>query len=99
MELADNLRNHLKDQEENIKVLDSSHLGGHRFAPIIIDFPTGRAYGQLTTKQIPDYLESRKQGMVYALLIEDRVFLPELLQVAEAYVQRFRSSKEWRLQG
>ena len=97
-ELADNLRNHLKDQEENIKLFDSSHLGGHRFAPIIIDFPTGRAYGQLTTKQIPDYLESRKQGMVYAPAYRGSVFLPELLQVAEAYVQRFRSSKQWNCQ-
>ena len=97
-ELADNLRMQVKDREENIEVFDSSHLGGHRFAPIIIDFPTGRAYGQLTTKEIPDYLESRKQGMVYAPAYRGSVFLPELLQVAEAYVQRFRSNKQWNCQ-
>jgi len=93
--LADNLRNHLKDQQENIEVFDSSHLGGHRFAPTMIDFPSGRAYGQLTTEEIPDYLESREQGVVYAKAYRGTVFLPELVQVAEAYVQRFRSIKQW----
>ena len=97
-ELADNLRNHLKDQQDNIEVFDSSHLGGHRFAPTMIDFPSGRAYGQLTTEEIPDYFESRKQGMVYAQAYRGSVFLPELVQVAEAYVQRFRSSKQWNCQ-
>ena len=97
-ELADNLRNHLKDRQDNIEVFDSSHLGGHRFAPTMIDFPSGRAYGQLTTEEIPDYFESRKQGMVYAQAYRGSVFLPELVQVAEAYVQRFRSSKQWNCQ-
>ena len=92
------MRNHLKDQQDNIEVFDSSHLGGHRFAPTMIDFPSGRAYGQLTTEEIPDYFESRKQGMVYAQAYRGSVFLPELVQVAEAYVQRFRSSKQWNCQ-
>jgi len=97
-ELANNLRKHLKDQQDNIEVFDSSHLGGHRFAPTMIDFPSGRAYGQLTTEEIPDYFESRKQGMVYARAYRGSVFLPELVQVAEAYVQRFRSIKQWNCQ-
>ena len=94
-ELADNLRNHLTDQKNNIDVFDSSHLGGHRFAPTMIDFPAGRAYGHITTEEIPDYLESRKQGMVYAPAYRGSVFLPDLFQVAEAFVQRFCSSKQW----
>ncbi|GIT73067.1 MAG: hypothetical protein Ct9H300mP28_28810 [Pseudomonadota bacterium] len=73
-EFAENLRNHLKDQQDNIEVFDSSHLGGHRFAPTMIDFPSGRAYGQLTTEEIPDYFESRKQGMVLPRLIEVQFF-------------------------
>ena len=64
----------------------------------MIDFPSGRAYGQLTTDEIPDYFESRKQGMVYAQAYRGSVFLPELVQVAEAYVQRFLSSKQWNCQ-
>ena len=36
--------------------------------------------------------------MVYAPAYRGSVFLPELLQVAEAYVQRFRSNKQWNCQ-
>ena len=36
--------------------------------------------------------------MVYAPAYRGSVFLPELVQVAEAYVQRFRSSKQWNCQ-
>ena len=97
-ELVNNLRNHLKDQQENIEVFDSSHLGGHRFAPTMIDFPSGRVYGQLNSKEIPEYLECRKLGMVYSQAYRGSVFLPDLVQVAEAYVQRFRSSKQWNCQ-
>ena len=89
------MRNHLKDQQDNIEVFDSSHIGGHRFAPTMIDFPSGRAYGQLTIEEIPDYFESRKLGMVYAQAYRGSVFLPDLEQVAEAYLQRFRTSKQW----
>ena len=94
-ELANNLRNHLKDQQNNIEVFDSSHLGGHRFAPTMIDFPSGSAYGHLKTEEITDYFETRKLGMVYAQAYRGSVFLPDLVQVAEAYVQRFRSIKQW----
>ncbi|MBS1254401.1 MAG: hypothetical protein MAG581_00195 [Deltaproteobacteria bacterium] len=92
-ELADKMRYHLKGQEDYIEVWESSHLGGHRFAPTMIDFPTGRAYGQLTPEEIPDYLDNRKQGMVYAPAYRGSVFLSELEQVAEAYAQSFISKK------
>ena len=36
--------------------------------------------------------------MVYAQAYRGSVFLPELVQVAEAYVQRFRSIKQWNCQ-
>jgi len=94
-ELADNLRIHFRDQHDNIEVFDSSHLGGHRFAPTMIDFPSGSAYGHLKTEEITDYFETRKLGMVYAQAYRGSVFLPELVQVAEAYVQRFRSINQW----
>jgi len=31
----------------NVRIWQSSHFGGHRFAPTIIDFPEGRYYGVL----------------------------------------------------
>tara|TARA_B100000579_G_C22675320_1_gene777672 strand:- start:11 stop:934 length:924 start_codon:yes stop_codon:yes gene_type:complete len=97
-ELADNLRNYISDKQDNIEVFDSSHIGGHRFAPTMIDFPSGRAYGQLSTKEIPAYLESRNKGMVYAKAYRGSVFLPKLDQVADAFIQRFLSIKQWNCQ-
>ena len=32
---------------ENVRIWRSSHFGGHRFAPTMIDFPEGRYYGVL----------------------------------------------------
>lgn len=32
---------------EKIEVWESSHFGGHRFAPTMIDFPDGRYYGRM----------------------------------------------------
>ncbi len=32
---------------ENIRIWKSSHFGGHRFAPTLIDLPSGRYYGNL----------------------------------------------------
>ena len=39
---------HLREQamsQPNTRVWRSSHIGGHRFAPTMIDFPTGRSWG------------------------------------------------------
>lgn len=39
---------HNINTDEKIQVWESSHFGGHRFAPTMIDFPDGRYYGRLT---------------------------------------------------
>ena len=54
----DSLIDELEEQQaqpENIEVFDSSHLGGHRFAPTMIDLPSGRSYGHLTIPEITDF--------------------------------------------
>ena len=70
-EIAENLRNHLEDQKDSVEVFDSSHLGGHRFAPTMIDFPSGRSYGQLTIEEIPDYAIEEGGNFLYALDADD----------------------------
>lgn len=35
-------------QLKGVRIWQSSHFGGHRFAPTVIDFPEGRYYGVLT---------------------------------------------------
>ncbi len=39
------------------QVLQSSHIGGHRFAPTFIDFPEGRVWGKVDTSLLASILE------------------------------------------
>jgi len=94
-ELADKMRYQVLRQKANVEIWESSHIGGHRFAATMIDFPTGRAYGRLTPDAIPNFLESRKQGLVYGSAYRGSVFLKDLEQVAEAQVQHFCSVQQW----
>ena len=41
----------------NVRVWESSHFGGHRFAPTAIDFPQGRFYGFLNRYTFTSILE------------------------------------------
>ena len=85
---------HVQKQNSSVEVWESSHLGGHRFAATMIDFPSGRVYGRMTPDEIPRFLESRKQGQVYGSAYRGSIFLPELEQVAEAHVQHYCSVQQ-----
>ena len=37
----------MQARADNIRVWQSSHFGGHQFAPTLIDLPTGRLWGHL----------------------------------------------------
>lgn len=41
---------------ENVRIWQSSHFGGHRFAPTALDFPSGRCYGRLDSKSFTSIL-------------------------------------------
>jgi len=94
-ELADKMRYHVSKQKTAVEVWESSHLGGHRFAATMIDFPSGRAYGQLSPDEVPNYLASRKVAPVYGAAYRGSVFLTGLEQVAEAHVLHFCFMREW----
>jgi len=97
-ELVDKMRYHVSRQKTAVEVWDSSHLGGHRFAATMLDFPTGRAYGHLSPHEVPNYLASRKAAQVYGAAYRGSVFLSGLEQVAEAHVQHFCFIQKWRCQ-
>ncbi|MGD1931058.1 MAG: sucrase ferredoxin [Leptolyngbyaceae cyanobacterium] len=61
-----------------------THIGGHRFAPTLIDFPQGRYYGNLNELSLRALLQS--QGDIAPLLATYRgwSFLPKPLQLLEA---------------
>ena len=41
---------------KNVRIWQSSHFGGHRFAPTALDFPSGRCYGRLDSKSFASIL-------------------------------------------
>ncbi len=61
-----------------------THIGGHRFAPTLIDFPQGRYYGNLNEASLQALLQS--QGDISSLLTAYRGWscLPKPLQLLEA---------------
>ncbi|MDB9524951.1 sucrase ferredoxin [Oscillatoria sp. CS-180] len=69
---------------QNIVPWQVSHIGGHRFAPTLIDFPQGRYYGNLNEAVLPDLL--KQQGPIAPVLSTYRGWslLPKPLQLLEA---------------
>ncbi len=46
--LYEKLRKHYAAESEGkLRIWQTSHFGGHKFAPILIDFPAGRFWGHL----------------------------------------------------
>ena len=69
---------------DHIRLWQASHIGGHRFAPTLVDFPEGRYYGGISLAQAQQLL--LQQGPIQDLLAAYRGWglLPRPLQVAEA---------------
>lgn len=65
-----------------------THIGGHRFAPTLIDFPQGRYYGNLDETSL--LLLLQQKGAIAPLLTTYRGWslLPKPLQVLEAELFR-----------
>jgi len=46
-------------------VWQTSHLGGHRFAPVVLSLPDGHCYGRVTVDEADDFLSAQAQGRVH----------------------------------
>ncbi|MFN2377465.1 MAG: sucrase ferredoxin, partial [Candidatus Binatia bacterium] len=67
-----------------VRVWRSSHLGGHRFAPTVLDLPSGRMFGRLAAGDAAAVLGggaalARRLDAIY----RGRCALPEAVQIAE----------------
>jgi hypothetical protein len=61
----------------------TSHLGGHRFAPIVLVLPHGTQYGWLRPDDIVDLVAAHQQGRLFDLgRIRGRVDQPRPVQAA-----------------
>jgi len=93
--LAEKMRHHVANQNLKIEIWESSHLGGHRFAATLIDFPNGHSYGRLSPEEITIFFEYRNSNKIYIPAYRGSVFLSELEKVAEANIQHYCFAKKW----
>lgn len=67
-----------------VRVWRSSHLGGHRFAPTILDLPSGRMFGRLAAGDAEAVLGGGAAlAHRLAAIYRGRCALPEPVQIAE----------------
>jgi hypothetical protein len=74
-------------------IWQSSHLGGHRFAPNIACLPAGLFYGRVEKDELPFLVENCCNGQIYPAKARGRSCYPAPIQAAEIYL-RMRSGIE-----
>jgi hypothetical protein len=70
-------------QDQSIRLWQASHFGGHRFAPTLIDFPTGRYYGRMSQTALRSILTRSGDLQIMPQIYRGWSILPSGLQVAE----------------
>ena len=68
---------------ENIRIWKSSHFGGHRFAPTLIDLPSGRYYGNLEQESFKQILTRSGDIKCLNKVYRGWGILPPSIQVLE----------------
>jgi len=64
-------------------VWETTHLGGHRFAPTLLALPEGLVYGRVVAERVDEVVAAQRQGCVVPDLLRGRAALPAATQVAE----------------
>lgn len=70
------------------QVWQSSHMGGHRFAPVISILPQGLVYGRLGLSHLPDFVHAVQQGRIDVEHLRGRACYPPAVQAAEIELRR-----------
>ncbi|MEH2128467.1 sucrase ferredoxin [Nostoc sp.] len=77
-------KNIVKDLEKNnVRIWQSSHFGGHRFAPTAIDFPEARYYARLNSESFTSILTRTGNIEFIKHIYRGWAILPEAAQVLE----------------
>ena len=70
------------------RVWQTTHLGGHRFAPNVLVLPQGVIYGRVGPRRLDDFLASVETGELAFEHVRGRVWYPPAVQAAEALSRR-----------
>ncbi|NBD33519.1 MAG: sucrase ferredoxin, partial [Cyanobacteria bacterium] len=70
--------------QQSVRIWEASHFGGHRFAPTVIDFPSGRYYGGIDASALLRLLQQTPGNYeIFRHIYRGWGILPETAQVLE----------------
>ncbi len=72
------------------RVWETTHTGGHRFAPNVVVLPQGHLYGRVLPAEVPAFVQVVESGAVSWPHLRGRSSLPKEAQVAEVEVPNGR---------
>jgi len=75
-------------RDPNWEVWQSSHVGGHRFAPNVLALPWGLLFGRVFPPEVGSLIEDLKNKQVSLHLLRGRTCWEAHVQAAEAHLRR-----------
>lgn len=75
------------DELSNGRAWQTTHLGGHRFAPNVLVLPSAHSYGRVALDQVDDFFNQIEQGDIAWDLLRGNAALPPEVQVCECAIQ------------
>lgn len=75
-------------QATDTNVWQTSHVGGHRFAPNVISLPYGIYYGRVTPESVNEIIASDQNKEINLIHLRGRACLPAPAQAAEYFLRR-----------
>lgn len=69
-------------------VWQTTHVGGHRFAPNILTFPDGTYYGRLEAQEAPAFVARQLQGEIDVEHLRGRACYTKPVQAADTFLRR-----------
>jgi hypothetical protein len=74
--------------DSRVETWITSHLGGHRFAPILLSLPDGHSYGRMVVGEIRAFVDALLAGRIHDVTkLRGRAGLDEPVQAAEVLVR------------
>jgi len=83
------------DQQVGNAAWQTTHLGGHRFAPTMASFPDGACYGRLEAADLPPLVKAQKAGQLYLDHLRGRGCYADLVQAADAFLRQETGRRSW----
>lgn len=66
------------EKDEFSLTLETSHIGGCRFAATAVCFPSGNSYGRIISEAVPEIKKSEENGLIISNIFRGNIFVSEI---------------------